>query len=293
MLVNKRNAIKHLSTVIELSLFALMILAFSACGRAPQAVAEKSELIPNPSLRRFPRENWSFEGNTIFLWRENVTPKDIKTARESSDRIDELNEHVLKLAARISEITQLVDGLQDRLTSLVDSLNKDTDKAEVKKKAISELQSRIAFLEKYGNQLKEDREEAVSQSNAELDRLGRLVDLFDPQPSSVSFTFLENGSIKADLLGWDVADGEGPREFTTHPKDPAVKPTIGSVSYVELGGTFEFYLYVFGKNDPVNARERYHFKVSRARYDRQKGTLDKQGSLSARSPGHTMTSPVP
>lgn len=283
----------------------ILILSLSlivGCG-VPTAQAPRENLEP-VVLRSFAKQDWRFTNNKFFLWREDMTVDQVSRALSLSKELDALDTKAFPLNRRHLELELEVEPISDAIAWLV-KLRKELAKpnpnaAEVNKfiTKLMTLRERHAILKDQLAALSPDKElvqalmlkfqamlaprqaekgsieplqtDIFSEGLKKVDEIMTVVDYYKDQPTAVVFQFQKDGSISASISGWNLSDDAGARNFSTETVEPR-KPTMGSVTYEELGGVFNFEVYVFTDESQSKLRETYDLRISRIKYDIQDG----------------------
>jgi hypothetical protein len=257
----------------------------------------------DPKDARLNLTNLRLVNNKFFLWREGMTPSDVTTALQISRKLDELDDEAFPLNRKQLQFEIEVDSLKKELKEIqtrIKGLNEDLKRAN-KEKAdeeakpeeernqarLLELAQEISRIEAELPQKKAQEAEMKSavkstqrelskvnavlrpiedEGTAQVNRLMEIVDWYKDQPSSVAFTFKEDGTISAELRGWNLGDDEGQRNFSTDRERTPIN-MIEDVAYRIRGGVFTFKAVVYTDETQREARETYCFKIARAKYD--------------------------
>jgi hypothetical protein len=181
------------------------------------------------------------------------------TSEQDPNLIAQLKSDIQTLDTKIASIQKRIDSTNAKITALQAIV------AQVSQAGLD------ADLVTFRARVK-DRNDISAVSDAVLQQIKDRTDFYDYSDNlTVAFSFDGSGAISIDIQGWDFripgdsSSPEGEKSFSTS------DGTITGVSYVELGGTFEFDVHAY---DGV-----YHFKVSRARYGAQDGLTHFQGEI--------------
>lgn len=203
-----------------------------------------------------------------------------KSLKLEKDKPVPTPETVAQLEAELATQKGVVATQTATLEAIAPKKKKAEDDVAAKKAQIDPLQSEMDDLE--ARQLV--IEEAGRQ---QVDEIMQVVEWYKDQPTSVTFQFQQDGTIAASISGWNMGDDLGPRNYTTNFTDD-VKPTMGNVTYTELGGIFEFDVYVYTDEAQTSLRETFHFRISRIKYDYPDGRLFFGGEITRTSADGTI-----
>jgi hypothetical protein len=191
-------------------------------------------------------------------------------AEQDPNLIAQLNRDIAALDTKIQNFQRRIDQFNAQITDATRAPQQVADN------------TLDGALEEFRKKVKE-RDEISAESDALLNKVKEAVDFYDYSDNlTVAFTFEENGSIgksmglqgiSVEVQNWDfrVAGPDGPVGEEGEKSFSTSDGTITGVSYVELGGTFEF--------DVHAADARYHFKVSRTRYGSSDGLAHFNGDI--------------
>lgn len=285
-------------------------MSFSGCHATPAVAPNVNEVAP-VALRSFPASRVELNRNTFFLWREDTTHEDVKTVLQMARKIERLKAETEQLNGEVLRLTQQVAGLMDRKRAVMSKINETKPKLEAAKKekaaeeskapgerdlekiaalaaAIAQHESEIKANTEEKGRIDETLKETNKQSKSAKERLAQhtpksdealkkiwsLVDWYVNPPELVVFDQAADGSLTAQINGWDLNDGAGVRSFST---DEVKSPqgSIEDLEYAERGGVYTFKLKAFADPSRSAVQWTFCFRLTRARY----GLTDKDGSV--------------
>jgi len=134
-----------------------------------------------PELKHFPAQDWRLVNNKLFLWREDMTPAQVTTARRISERLDELDSQALPYNRRSTELSLKIDPLKETARAL-GRQSRDLQSAIAKLgKRKAELVKKLTGLEKA---LADEKAKPVPEP-AELARLAAEIEETSSQKKTV------------------------------------------------------------------------------------------------------------
>lgn len=116
-------------------IFLMMLLA--GCG--VEDVSAPKDPLTAKTVQWFPKENWRLVNNKLFLWRKDMTWRDVSRARAIGDEIDDLDGKALPLNRKQFELEALLDPISQAITHVNKHLR-------AFKRAHSKLQSQVGKL---------------------------------------------------------------------------------------------------------------------------------------------------
>ncbi len=189
-------------------------------------------------------------------------------------------ETVAQLEAELATQKANVATHTATLEALAPKKKKAEDDVAAKKAVADPLQSEMDDLEA--------RQLVIEEAGRkQVDEIMTVVEWYKDQPTSVTFQFQKDGTIAASITGWNMGDDLGPRSYTTNSGE-GLKPTMGNVTYTELGGIFEFDVFVYTDEAQSNLRETFHFRIGRTKYDYPDGRVFFGGEITRTSADGTI-----
>jgi len=167
---------------------------------------------------------------------------------------------------------------------------KATELAQKKTELEAQVASKKADLDPLSTEIGELEAKQLVIEEAgrkQVDEIMKVVEWYKDQPTSVAFQFQKDGSISASISGWNMGDDLGPRNYSTSAAEGR-KPTMGNVTYEELGAIFEFDVYVYTDEEQKNLRETFHFRIGRTKYDYPDGRIFFGGEITRTSADGTV-----
>lgn len=166
---------------------------------------------------------------------------------------------VQKLELQVAELNGRIAILQKQ----VDWFKAEKERLE---KDISTVKLTLTPLQEEMEALETKKLEIELAGRARVDEIMKVTDWYKDQPTAVAFQFESNGTIHGSISGWNLSDGMGPRSFASK-VGAGRKPTMGKIKYEDVGGIFEFEVYVYADDDQKVLRETYAFRVGRIKYE--------------------------
>ncbi len=201
----------------------------------------------------------------------------LKTEKEkptpSEDVVKALEGELSVQAAKKVETEGKISDLKAKKTQLDTSLAEKKAELDPLSKELTALEASQLVIEEAGRK--------------QVDDIMKVVEWYKDQPTSVSFQFQKDGTIAASISGWNMGDDLGARNYSTNFAEGR-KPTIGNVTYQEVGAIFEFDVYVYTDEEQNNLRETFHFRIGRTKYDYPDGRIFFGGEITRTSADGTI-----